>query len=785
MSTDLTTLYGKLRAGLLSRHFALGRHFRADHLSFSNNLGVVHQAGGTTDDTQNDLVHGCLWSGAEVTQPTTVYKKAADLLALSPVAALFERWRVGDHSRTNPLMYTGQLMVCLAVESVLGIPGSQGILGRLLATTKSLFKFGTPPYNGYIVRWDAATSDHWTTFLGEGAVWVDHCCDFLIDSDTPNGYLYCTPLDDPRYTPYMTQSDFDKLTNSEMIAYQKARGLSLDELRYWEPSMDELVGLLAGYNFVFAVVSDPSIQAAVSDQVQWLGAYLSANAYLLVRPNGGFGSQGASGAAPALEFPFGRVFSRVTGSDCASETNFEGALQNAKLWSEFASAFFWATVGGILAGVALLILLSLLGLVLGGVLGAIIAGVGTVVLLKALVVYLKREVFDVRAWPGKSADPVLNPPNTNQQTEFAAAYLLLQLPKKLRFTAWLGAASRFGSGYAQNFPPFIGLTSFGDTDHTVSDAYLGWFNARGGNTPPPTVFPPAGLDDGRTDFPNDIDPFATAVAVILGAGQMEQAKLVSLLADLSAEFDMSRNDDLAIFDDNAPGELFDSSTYVTEPIRPSLNFMAALALAWFFSKTQSDAGTPLPSTLGFPIPPPAGTNLPQATIPKDVIKGSFGWPTAEQVIPIDGLPPLPNPLPNEVDLFAANAPLKPADPPPPFTVVKWLFSDATSHSGIFGAKGTDTINSGKVVVGSACAILGVKLQLVDKHGVPLGDSSTTTSLGRPDAVVGSWPSTAGAGILSVGTSATDETVTVHWWYDMGRACRYRLAYLVQGANCSL
>jgi hypothetical protein len=40
MSEDLA-LYGALRAQVLSRHFALGRYFRADHLSIFNNLGVV------------------------------------------------------------------------------------------------------------------------------------------------------------------------------------------------------------------------------------------------------------------------------------------------------------------------------------------------------------------------------------------------------------------------------------------------------------------------------------------------------------------------------------------------------------------------------------------------------------------------------------------------------------------------------------------------------------------------------------------------------------------------
>jgi hypothetical protein len=51
MPPDLTKLYGELRAQILSRHFALGRQFRADHLCFANNLGVVHQTGGTKDDT--------------------------------------------------------------------------------------------------------------------------------------------------------------------------------------------------------------------------------------------------------------------------------------------------------------------------------------------------------------------------------------------------------------------------------------------------------------------------------------------------------------------------------------------------------------------------------------------------------------------------------------------------------------------------------------------------------------------------------------------------------------
>ena len=86
----------------------------------------------------------------------------------------------------------------------------------------------------------------------------------------------------------------------------------------------------------------------------------------------------------------------------------------------------------------------------------------------------------------------------------------------------------------------------------------------------------------------------------------------------------------------------------------------------------------------------------------------------------------------------------------------------------------------------------MKLELVDSHGVPLGDLGTTTTIfaqqqpnvGRADAVVG-WPSTAGASLVGNEINATAEMVTVQWWYDIGRACRYRIGYLVEGTECSL
>jgi hypothetical protein len=780
-------LYGELRAEVLSRHFALGRYFRADHLSFSNYLGVVHTNSSTTPDTGNDLIHGCLGSTATLVRPSSVYADSAELLTLMPPdLQLFERWRVADHSRANPLMYSGQLMTCLAVETLLGQPGSQEVLSRLLSTTGSLFKFTTQPWDGYILRWDPATSDHWSTVQGENEVWLDQSCDFLTDSDQPTGYLHCTPLDDPRYQPYITQSEFDGLGGKvQQEEYWNRRQLSVEMLRSWEPSFDELTGLLAGYSFVSTVVSDPAIQSQIRDQVDRIGRYLAANAYLLVRPGGGFAAQGASGVGPALEFPFGRVFSRITGSAHTAQTSFEGALQNAGMWPKFSLAFRAASLFGPIIGILAFPIIVVMALAMGGLLGGIIiatGGVGTFIsivgggaLAKALILYLGCEAFDVKATPNS---PSLGlKANHGSQQEFAVAYLLSQLNSQTRFTSWIWAAARFGKRIVPgapgprsgNFPPFLGLSAIGDPDPTVAGSFLDWLTARRARHDETG-------DDAQEDLTANEDAFASAVAVALGAGPAEQSKLVSLLTTLAAEFDSKRADHMAIFDDE--------NALVIEPLRPTLNFLSAVALARYFSKVQADAGTPV-QVPGFPAAPPAGKPLPAVTIPADVVAGTYGSPTPQQVIPLEALPPLPTPLKGDIDLFGPGVPHKPANAPAPLTTVRWLWTGATSHSGLFGSSAHDTINAGKTLIGSGATILGVLLQLVDKHGVPLGGLTTTTRFGRPDAAVGTWPSTAGARIVSDPSGSNVETVTVFWWFDFGRACRYRIGYLVQGAGASL
>ncbi len=76
--------------------------------------------------------------------------------------------------------------------------------------------------------------------------------------------------------------------------------------------------------------------------------------------------------------------------------------------------------------------------------------------------------------------------------------------------------------------------------------------------------------------------------------------------------------------------------------------------------------------------------------------------------------------------------------------------------------------AGKNLTGSGCVILGVKLELVNSQGDPLGGEGTSMTPPAARAVTGGFPSTAGAGIVpGVKYPSTDETVTVRWWYNIG------------------
>lgn len=751
-NNEFIKTYGELRSSLLSRHFAFGRYFRANHLALSNELGVLHDHGvapnarDDKDDVEIKSWRTKPWR-AKLVRPKKydpgivddagqyIYSDAPDLQEKLTAGQLgLERWRVGDHIRENPLLLTGQLLTCLAVEHHLDLDraAAKPRIEEVLATLASLYKFQGDHFDGYIIRWDPVTSDRWMTEAQGGRPHPKYCSDFLVGTD--GNYLYSTPLDDPRYTPFM-----DGLPDNQKAAYKEARDHSLNFYRAWEPSQDELVGLVTAYDIVFRLVDDTDIRGEVINQVNKLGDYLAENGYLLVRPNGGFTARGASGFSVALEFPFGQVFERITGDPYRPRVGFEGALGRAGLWGSLAGPLTWGTIGGILGGALLP------GIALGAVAGVIpeptllitlstllaVGALGGFILGRAAAIYLHRNVFDV------SGDEA--------QGEFVIAYLLKKLPIKFRFTTALGWLQS-GGKHAAGFPPFLGLTGLADADQTVRNTYLDWFRARRQNGLHPfekglfgVLFPvdpvaqewidlldqetiPEGLrlrfidhnlrladtaTVSRKDtggrwwiqsgsqayvIKRDADQnaplkiyergaescFPQAVAVILGAGPVEERNLVQLLqrkydgyhaiwrhpdgttptwkADLTMGESLYSNYDTNDGDSGASG-----IPIAVENIMPDLDYMASLALAWLHTKRRIENGTPIPTEIGFPTVPSSTTKWPPATIPGEVydaaVAGGIALPT--QTVPWEG-----EIRPDEIDVFGgAETTSKSAVPP--------------------------------------------------------------------------------------------------------------------------
>src|SRR5262249_38297451 len=140
-------------------------------------------------------------------------------------------------SNENPLAETGLLLAILAIEIKLGSAKSRDILLRTLRSVDVLFKFkgGKQHFDGYILRYDPQRSDHWTTDANGKRVMNP---EFLWDMF--GNWIYSTPVDDDRL-----QGKVDRFA------------------RAFEPSMDELSGLMAGYMTAHRLVNDPQIRKLI------------------------------------------------------------------------------------------------------------------------------------------------------------------------------------------------------------------------------------------------------------------------------------------------------------------------------------------------------------------------------------------------------------------------------------------------------------------------------------------------------------------------------------------
>lgn len=560
---EYQALYWEVRSAILGRHFAIGGRSRANLISLDNTLSEELPAA------------------------------AAGLSAER--RAVLERWNIGNRMRENPLMWSGKLLAAMAAEHALGSPQAQRIATAALDSIEALYRFHRMDhFDGYVIRWDPATSDEWietADYRYSGA--------FLVDASEKD-YLYCVPHRDPRHVPHRVQATLDRLmTPAQQAEYAANLSEYRDYCRPWECSMDELAGLVGSYAILFELVPTQAVRSRVLSQVARLADYLAEHGYLLVRPEGGLNRRGATGLLPAFEAPCNRVFERITGSSFPARTDFVGAMRQAGYWRLLQLPVDRVAAGVVAAGVLGSPLLAgwlasgepiaaIVGTVLSGALGAAPAvppsiQAATPMIMAALPrsigLYAHRDIFDV-----------------SEQDEPALAHLIAGIPPGLRFRVCTDVSTllpRSAGENARGFLPYVGLSAVGDTDTTIGQEYLRLMRLhREGSFVPD-----------RTDLLYSC--FASAVALLLGADESEEQRLVELLTARHDFVTPAGRDGLGL---PRAGQL--------EGVNDGLDYLAGLSLAWLHAKRRADRGDPV-TTPGFPVPP-AGA-WPDVLVPADAV----------------------------------------------------------------------------------------------------------------------------------------------------------------------
>lgn len=519
-------LYGSLRSTVLARHLALGRHFRTNLISMNNLLAPA---------------------------PTTV--------PIEDEPSTVAQWAVASHERENPLLYGALLQTALAVEHHFGSLDAEHILRRNLQSVGSLVStIGADA--GWVTRWDPVTTDNWAT-TPDGL--PARCNDFLVDD--AGAYPRCAPMADPRHVAWRgvnLRRELHAPKDAEAILSADGAGGShwqyVDRHRSWEPSMDEFSGLFGGWSIADALV--PGLRPLIRPTALAVAGRLAAHGYTVIRPGRGFGARGSTGLLSAFELPFDRWVRRIGGTGARSAVDFEGALELAGYMPALQTSLNVhrvevALLGPLLAGAlsAILPLLGPIGETMGGLLGLIGTRLGPETVALALTVNDAADLFD----------PYLS----RYRSEPVLAAVLSALSPGERFHVYCQLLGLGMGGSATNFPPYLALMSYGDTDPVVVAEYITLIRAR--RQKAPKALANNGLDCA----------FATAVAVIFGAHDLAPtlaAQLEERWASLSANGGGVRS----VPSEPAEGEAGE----IGNEFLLVLDYLGALALAWLYDASS-------------------------------------------------------------------------------------------------------------------------------------------------------------------------------------------------------
>lgn len=595
-SRDHVRMYGFLRKELLSRYFALGRERRNDFFQESTDIGTPRDE---------------ILSMSKSEQRKALWQKTA--------------------ARDNPWLFGSKLIVALASEARLGLPGADALLDRAIRSCERLFKF-SGPFRGLPVRWDPVTSDLWPNPPpGETRRVCDH---FLV---TPDGrdYVYSVSPRDQRHFPYLVEDTGRALMGRRLFErYQGAR-LPPDSEgyvtrhRFWETSQDEMVGVLTTYVAAAEGSRDPALRSLARSRLLRVAEYLARHGYLMVMPAGGLAARGPGDALPALEWPFTRAIIRATGDSLTGvkTASFPEGLERAGIWELFrgptdrAMAVAWAT--------------GLLGVGAAGILAAL---------------YAVLAIWSLTSWTPKFLDPGqigfvagihlardgFDVSNDNAADGMSVAALMHCWSPEVRFLNYIDFVANYTKArqpYSTGFVPFLGFLAAGGGDVTTANAYRFWLQKRRDRR----------IDDQSGDY--SATCFASAVGLLLSGGrnEPEERELVRRLTKRV----------------NSLGAWGDAAIVTTQDVRDAADYLAAVAIAWRYRQEREAAGLRI-DTSEFPRLPPGAVAWPEPGVPRVVVE------TMTDTVPVQAIQGRDPPTykGSDAPLFLSEAPTRPAVPAP-------------------------------------------------------------------------------------------------------------------------
>ena len=194
------------------------------------------------------------------------------------------------------------------------------------------------------MRFDPITSDDWLDRPGGVSG------NFLLKPDGKS-YLFSTPPNDPRHFPYLVTETGQRLMGPHRyLRHLQDRNRYIERYRKWEPSQDELVGVVTTYVAAAEGTRDKTIARIAKRRLEAVSEYLADHGYLGVFARWG-GGGGPGDALPALEWPFTNAIARVTDNEPSHLTpmvSYEDGLARAGLWiskgpTDRAMATAWTT----------------------------------------------------------------------------------------------------------------------------------------------------------------------------------------------------------------------------------------------------------------------------------------------------------------------------------------------------------------------------------------------------------------------------------------------------------